>query len=255
MKDESERNRFPASVEAAWGLRERPAKGPKPGLSLDRIVAAAVRIADTEGLPAVSMGKVASEVGATAMALYRYVGNKDELLALMVDAGLGDPPDVPRPGQGWREGLADWAWAEGAAYRRHPWAPKAPIAGLPMLPHQVAWMEHGLRCLAGTGISEQQKLSSILLISNLVRGYVMLELDLSTALGGAPPDDQAMTGMGRSLARLAPPDRFPALTTALASGALDNADPVDDELGFGLERVLDGIEVLIARAATAGPAG
>ena len=240
----------PGSLRAAWGLQYRPAKGPKPGLTLDQIVEAAVRIADTEGLGSVSMSKVAAEVGVTAMALYRYVGNKDELLALMVDAGLGDPPDIPRPGQGWRAGLAEWGWAEGAAYRRHPWAPRAPIAGLPMLPHQVAWMDRGLRCLAGTGLSEQHKLSAILLISNLVRSYVMLEVDLgSVTEGAAGSESDPMAGFA-ALAPLLSPQRFPALVTAFASGALDNADPVDDELGFGLERVLDGIEALIAQAAS-----
>ena len=240
---------LPASLKAAWGFEDRPAKGPKPGLSLDRIVQAAVRIADTEGLGAVSMSKVAAEVGVTAMALYRYVGNKGELLALMVDAALGDPPEVPRPGQGWRAGLAEWGWAEGAAYRRHPWGPRAPIAGLPMLPHQVAWMDRGLRCLAGTDLSEQHKLSAILLISNLVRSYVMLEFDLRSVTEGAAGSGDPMAGFA-SLARLISPERFPALVAAFASGALDDADPMDDELGFGLERVLDGIETLIAQAAS-----
>jgi AcrR family transcriptional regulator len=228
-------NGLPAGLRAAWGLQDRPAKGPKPGLTLDRIVSAAVRIADADGLAAVSMSKVAAEVGVTAMALYRYVGNKDELLALMVDAGLGDPPDVPRAGQDWRAGLAEWGWAEGAAYRRHPWAPRAPIAGLPMLPHQVAWMDRGLRCLAGTGLSEQHKLSAILLISNLVRSYVMLEFDLRSVTEGAAESGDPMAGFA-SLAQVISPERFPALVTAFASGALDNADPVDDELGFGLDR-------------------
>src|ERR1700754_2329643 len=93
---------FPASVEAAWGLTTRPAKGPKPALTLERIVTAAVHVAATDGLAAVSMSRVAAEGGATAMALYRYVGNKNELLALMVDAGLGSPPDLAEPGPDWR---------------------------------------------------------------------------------------------------------------------------------------------------------
>jgi AcrR family transcriptional regulator len=246
---------LPASLRAAWGLQDRPAKGPKPGLTLDRIIEAAIRIADTEGLGSVSMSKVAAEVGVTAMALYRYVGNKGELLALMVDAALGDPPDVPRPGQDWRAGLAEWGWAEGAAYRRHPWGPRAPITGLPMLPHQVAWMDRGLRCLAGTGLSEQPKLSAILLISNLVRSYVMLEFDLrSVTEGAAASQGDPMAGFA-SLAQLISPERFPALVKAFASGALNDADPMDDELGFGLERVLDGIEALIARVASETASG
>jgi hypothetical protein len=64
---------LPGSVAAAWGVRERPHKGPKPALSLARIVDAAVRVADAEGLDAVSMGRVAAELGAAPMSLYRHL--------------------------------------------------------------------------------------------------------------------------------------------------------------------------------------
>src|SRR5271169_3965722 len=84
-------------VAAAWGVRERPHKGPKPALTLSRIVAAAVRVADTEGLDAVSMGRVAAEVGTAPMALYRHVSSKGELLTLMVDAAWGPAPETPAP--------------------------------------------------------------------------------------------------------------------------------------------------------------
>jgi AcrR family transcriptional regulator len=252
---------LPASVRAAWGLREKPAKGPKPGLSLDRIVAAGVTIARTEGLAAVSMSKVAAEVGVTAMALYRYVGNKDELLTLMVDAAIGAPPEVPRPGQGWREGLTEWAWAENAAYRRHQWALRVPIQGIPVLPNQTAWLDRGLRCLgadqfaADGHLEEEDKLSIILLISNLVRVYAMLESDLSAARQTSQVDpDQTMAEVTRTFNRLIDHQRFPALSAVLASGVpakadpVDPADPVDKEFSFGLERALDGIAILIPRA-------
>src|ERR1700728_977916 len=102
----------PASLAAVWGLRERPGKGPKPGLSLEKIVAAAVHVGATDGLAAVSMGRVAAELGAGTMALYRYVGSKSELLNLMVDAAFGPPPPLPESAVGWRAALSHWAWAE-----------------------------------------------------------------------------------------------------------------------------------------------
>ena len=99
---------LPGTVAAAWGVRERPHKGPKPALSLARIVAAAVQVADAEGLDAVSMGRVAAELGAAPMSLYRHVAGKEELLTLMVDAAWGAPPDRPQPGgaggPGWPAG-------------------------------------------------------------------------------------------------------------------------------------------------------
>src|SRR5580658_7206567 len=94
---------LPGGVAAAWGVRERSHKGPRPALSLSRIVAAAVRVADTEGLDAVSMGRVAAELGAAPMSLYRHVSAKEELLRLMVDAAWGDSPGPLAPGatRGW----------------------------------------------------------------------------------------------------------------------------------------------------------
>src|SRR6266511_609170 len=86
---------LPASLEAAWGLRARPSKGPKRGLSLERIVEAAVKVAASDGLEAVSMGRVAGDLGVSTMSLYRYVAAKDELLALMVDATAASPPAAP----------------------------------------------------------------------------------------------------------------------------------------------------------------
>ena len=109
-KGEALAEAIPGGVAAAWGVRERPHKGPKPALSLARIVAAAVRVADAEGLDAVSMGRVAAEVGTAPMSLYRHVASKEELLTLMVDAAWGEAPEGPAPGEGWRAGLTRWAW-------------------------------------------------------------------------------------------------------------------------------------------------
>ncbi|PZF90627.1 TetR/AcrR family transcriptional regulator, partial [Micromonospora deserti] len=83
---------LPESVEIAWGLRERPGKGPRRSLTLEQVVAAGIRVAETEGLPAVSMSRVAGELGVATMSLYRYVSAKSDLLELMADAAYGDPP-------------------------------------------------------------------------------------------------------------------------------------------------------------------
>ena len=83
---------LPPRLQLLWGLQERPRRGPKPGLSLERIVDAAIGLADAGGLAAVSMARVAAELGFTTMSLYRYVPTKDDLLELMVDAASGLPP-------------------------------------------------------------------------------------------------------------------------------------------------------------------
>jgi AcrR family transcriptional regulator len=236
---------IPASIELAWGLRDRGRRGPKPGLTLDRIVSAGIKVALTEGVGALSMARVAGELGVGTMSLYRYVAAKDELLTLMVDAALAAPPSAEGESADWRSGLTRWAVGLRDAYRRHPWSLRVPISAPPLGPNNVAWLEHALRALAGTPLSEQDKLSCILLISGFVRNDATLTADFAAATGGEP----VMPGYGRVLARLTDAERFPALHAAIASGALDDEDDIDAEFNFGLGRILDGIEALIRERA------
>jgi AcrR family transcriptional regulator len=194
---------LPASIEAAWGVRDRPHKGPKPGLTLPRVVGAAVRVAESEGLAAVSMSRVAAELGASTMSLYRYVAAKDELLDLMADQAYGPPPPPPEPGQGWREGLSRWAWALRTTYYRNPWALHIPIRGLPVTPNQVGWFENGLSSLAATGLAEEEKTSVVLLINTYTRSEATINVNLTAAVqaSGMPPDEW-MAYYGRLLTTL-----------------------------------------------------
>ena len=238
---------IPDSVAAAWGMRGRPHKGPRPTLSLPRIVDAAVRVADTEGLDAVSMGRVAAELGAAPMSLYRHLSSKEELLRLMVDAAWGDYPGPLAPGESWRDGLARWAWAMRTGIRRHPWVVRIPISGLPIMPREIAWFEDALACMEGTGLTEARKASVILLLSGYVRNVASTEADISAAIAasGLRPDEW-MASYPRMLSQLTDPQRFPALSTFIAAGVFDAYDDPDDEFIFGLDRILDGVEVLIA---------
>ncbi|MFF9893886.1 TetR/AcrR family transcriptional regulator, partial [Streptomyces albidoflavus] len=156
---------LPASVEAAWGLRGRPTKGPRPGIGVERIVDAAVRLAATEGLQAVSMGRVAKELGASTMSLYRYVAAKDELFILMQEAATGLPPeDAPPPSAGWRARLAWFGHAYRGVLEANLWLLHIPISSPPATPNSVAWMEAGLDALDGTGLDEATKLGVMMLI-------------------------------------------------------------------------------------------
>ncbi|WP_260727732.1 TetR/AcrR family transcriptional regulator [Dactylosporangium roseum] len=246
-------DRLPASLAAAWGLRARPGKGPKPGLTLERIVAAGVKIAETEGLDAVSMGRVATELGAATMSLYRYVAAKGELLDLMVDAAAGQPP-AAEPGEDWRSGLHRFAYAHLALLRRHPWVMRVVLSGPPLAPNQIAWMDRGLSILRGTGLREFEKLSTIMTLMGLVRHWAQITADMSTAAQAAgETTDEAILRYGRLLTRLVDPRRFPALGDLIASGILDlpAGDP-DEDFEFGLERMTDGIAALIRRRNESG---
>lgn len=241
---------LPASVEAAWGLRERPHKGPKPGLSLERIVDAAVKLAVSEGLAAVSMSRVATELGSSAMSLYRYVGSKKEVLSLMTDAAYRTLP-VPRSAdEGWRGGLSRWAWAERAVLRQHPWVLRIPISEPPTTPNKVAWFELGLQCMHETGLAEGEKASVLLLVSGFVRNEATLSGDVAAAFHASGATSQeVLSTYSRILARLIDAERFPALSAVIAAGVFDEPDDPDAEFIFGLERLLDGIEALVSARA------
>jgi AcrR family transcriptional regulator len=249
---------LPPHLAAAWGLRERPTRGPKRGLSLERIVDAGVKVAESDGLAAVSMSRVAARLGASTMALYRYVTSKDELLALMMDAAIGPPPaDLPTP-EGWRDALNQWAREERAGLLRQPWVLHVPLRSPPLTPNQIAWLEWGLRCLRGTGLPAYQKMSVILAVSNYVWRTTTIEADLMEAVkaSGSTVDDR-FAGYGQILARLADPRRFPEVHAAIAEGAFDDGgdEELDSEFTFGLERILDGIDVLVRRVGGAEQAG
>jgi AcrR family transcriptional regulator len=232
---------IPPGIELAWGLRDPGARGPKRSLTLERIVDAGIEVALSEGLGALSMARVAQEVGVGTMSLYRYVAAKDELLTLMVDAALGPPAAAAGGDEGWRAGLTRWAVLLRGAYHRHPWSLRVPITTPPLGPNNVAWLDRALGALAGTPLSEQQKLSTVLLVSGFVRNEATLMVDLRSGSGG----DTVMPGYGAVLSRLVEESRFPALHRAMVSGSLDDEDDFDAEFTFGLERILDGVEVLI----------
>jgi AcrR family transcriptional regulator len=239
----------PANLAAAWGLRERPGRGPKPGLTLDRIVQAGIRVAAADGIGAVSMSRVAAEAGASTMALYRYVRAKDELLELMMDAAIGDPPEFDHTA-GWRGVLTAWAKACRDLYLAQPWTLRVPVSGPPATPHQLTWLDAGLAALAGTGLPEEHKLSVILLLSGYVRSEATVAADMLAAVQAVDSSlDEAISAYGKLLKLLVEPARFPALGRVIEAGVFDQADDPYDEFAFGLERILDGVGLLIAQRA------
>ncbi|MFD3518386.1 TetR/AcrR family transcriptional regulator C-terminal domain-containing protein [Streptomyces sp. NPDC058657] len=238
---------MPASLEALWGLRERPAKGPRPTLSLDRIVEAAVALAAAEGIASVSMGRIAKQVGSSPMSLYRYVAAKDELYPLMVEAVTPEPP-VFDADLGWREGLALWAFLIRGLYREHLWVLRIPVSGPPATPRQVQWMERALATLATTGLSEGEKVSVVTLVTGFLRNETMLLADLTeTYRASGVTVEESLARYSRLLRKVTDPERFPAVSRLLHSREMEAPDEPDYDFEFGLERILDGVEVLVRR--------
>lgn len=224
------------AIELLWGAHEPD----RPGLSLGRIVAAAIQVADAEGLAALSMRKVAERFGTTTMSLYRYVPGKAELVELMRDAVYGEMPPEPSHELGWREGLERWARRAWVTYQRHPWLVYS--AGSRRLPgpNIMAGYDHALDVASRSGLEPAQ----VIAVVNLVGGFV----ESVARQAGETAELHRRTGISHErwwsereslFDRL---DVYPALSRLWESGGMDAPlDPFE----FGLQRTLDGVEALV----------
>jgi AcrR family transcriptional regulator len=234
---------LPAGLEFLWGQRE-PRRERRGGLSVDRIVGAAIELADADGLEAVSMARVAERLGFTAMALYRHVSNKDELLVLMQDAALGPPPPFDESLDGWRPQLERWCTELLAIMNAHPWWLYIPISPPPPTPSQMAWLEYGLRALEETPLAEGDKAAIMLMLNGLVTWEARLTAELGRHAPGTPDPQAVYVQVANTLVD---DERFPALSRAVAAGILEDQSR-DTDFAFSLTTVLDGVERLIAQA-------
>lgn len=227
---------LPHAHAVTWGVAALPHRGPKRELSTERIVEAAIEIADAQGLEAVSMGKVAAALGFTTMSLYRYVTGKDDLLLLMYDAA--SEVAMPTTGGSWRERLRDWAMFVRASYDAHPWLADLPPSSTPTTPNRLAVVEAGFAALEDVPADDRLKLATLL----LMLGYIGL---YARASSDAAVDDAVRA----ALPQLVTDDRFPILAPIVRQGLFDEpvAEP-ESGFRFGLSRLLDGVERWVERA-------
>jgi len=223
-------------TELLWGKQPVPSRGPKPAVTLAGIAEAAIRIADAEGLDAVSMQRIAGELPVTKMALYRYVPGKTELVAVMSDLAIGEPPE--HPGLPWREALHTWAMDLYAGFLRHPWLLQSTIGRRLLGPNELAWMERGVSALTDSGLTGGEQLDSILVITSHVRNIAQQSTTFPGHSTGLTEED-----IQQSLAEILSTEaaRFPSLTTAMRTAAGSE----NQGLEFGLRRILDGLELLV----------
>jgi AcrR family transcriptional regulator len=222
-----------------WGLADHGRRGPKPAMSVRAIAAAAVALADAEGLDAVTMAAVAKRLGFTTMSLYRYVESRQDLLQCMVDEALGPPPELPGR-RGWRRQVEAWARAEAGQLFAHPWALDVRAGSPPIGPYVLGWMECGFTALAGAGLPVAQAAESLLIIDGYVRSSVQLALQYA-----APGASETWVAQLRAVLD---PELFPTVSATLASGAFEDDTYVEAPAAgfdFGLGLLLDGIERLV----------
>ncbi|MCW3814626.1 TetR/AcrR family transcriptional regulator C-terminal domain-containing protein [Micromonospora sp. DR5-3] len=225
-----------SAMDLLWGDGGRRSRGPRPALSPAQIADAAIDIADTEGLAAVTMKRVADRFGFTAMSLYRHVPGRGELVALMIDTAMGQAPPVDTSA-GWRAALQGWAHDLHTVFRRHPWLAEATTQVRAVGPRELSWLERAVAALAGTGLGGPERVDAALVVIGHVRSQVQAETGIA-ADGGVP----LATGLNQMLRSHAAD--YPALVEAADGGAFAPSD--NDGFQFGLRCILDGIAGIIA---------
>jgi AcrR family transcriptional regulator len=248
---------LPPGLDLLWGRRERGKRGPRPGLTADAIVEAGIRVADTEGIEAVSMARVAKELGFTTMSLYRHVASKEELLQLMYDSSATGAEHMVLEGKGWRARLRSWAVFQRDLLDVHPWITQMPWAAPPLAPNSMHFLERGLDALADTGLREPDKLSVLGMISFYTLSEARTTHEAIRAVkkameSGQSPDPTLMLSYDALLRELIDEQTFPRLYRLAWSPEADEPDDARAQFLFGLDVILDGVQALIDRAREAG---
>ena len=224
--------------------------GPRSSLDVDRLVSAAVGLADAEGLAAVSMRRVAAELGVPAMTLYGYVPGKGELVDLMLDSALGElyPDEGAATSGNWRARVEAVARANWAFFLRHPWALHVATGRPPLGPNLMRKYELELRAVDGLGLSELQMDLLVTLVNGFVHGTVGgVHEKAATEQTTGTTEEQWRAATTPHIAQIFDPDRFPtaARVGRVAGQELRDAVAPERSFEFGLERLLDGIGVLM----------
>lgn len=231
-----------------WGAGGTPRHGPERGLDVGAVVDAAVALADREGLPAVSMRRVAQELKVSAMTLYTYVPGKAELLDVMMDALFQRLPREDTAGRPWRARLTAIADGNRALYLAHPWAGDVSTLRPPLGPGLMAKYEHELTALEGLGLSDIQMDDSLTYLLSFVQANARAAVDARVAqLDSAMNDEQWWAANAGLLSQVLDEQAFPLAVRvgSTAGAAQGSAHDPDHAYRFGLQRLLDGLAPLI----------
>ncbi|ADB54117.1 TetR/AcrR family transcriptional regulator [Conexibacter woesei] len=233
------------TLKLLWGGRERRSRGPKPGLSVERIVEAAVELADSDGLAAVSMRRIAERLGVGAMSLYRYVPGKGELLDLMFERALGDEPRHPAAGRGWRARLEEAGRESLATYLRHPWLLEVVAGNRPPLgPNVMDTYEWLMAIVHESGLDAAETQAAVELFATYVAGAAraVVQAQQAEAKTGIS-DEQWWEERTDFWQQYFDPERYPTISATYAEGGYETRL---DSFEFGLGCLLDGLEARLA---------
>jgi len=233
-----------------WEDRSPATRGPKAAFAPEDVVRAAMDIADEEGLSAVTMQAVSARLGFTTMAVYRYFPNKEALYDAIVDAALGLPPAPGNPRGTWREEVSRWAHAKRAMLCSRPWLAELPFVAAPHGPNWLAWLEALAAAFAGTRLRPADLGQMISVVDGYTRGASDTSVSLARARARGISEQQWAAAVGADLGRAVGDPRFAQFAAILTTPSDGKPRTMEESFDFGLQRVLDGIEAYLRRAAS-----
>ena len=235
--------------ELLWEDRSRPTRGPKPTLTPEDVVQAAIEIADEEGLAALTMQSVTAKLGYTTMAIYRYFPSKEALYDAIVDAGMGLPPASTEPRGDWRTDLTRWAHAKRAMLCARPWVAELPFVAAPHGPNWLSWLEAAADALSRADLDAADIGQMISVIDGYTRGASDTAISLARARARGTSEAEWAAAVGADLGRAIGDPRFPHFAALLTAPSPGQPRTMEESFDFGLQRVLDGIELYVKSAA------
>ena len=225
-----------------WAEPSKSTRGPAPAYSRNILAQAAVRIADMEGVDAVSMRRIASELGSGPASLYRYVNSKDDLLSLMVEQIMGELK-LPRPSKSWRADLRKIAFGIRAMVLSHPWMTSVSLFRPALGPNSLTATEATLRVLDGLGLPIDEMLVISNTVSTFARGYAAWEIaEHETALRSGLDREQWMASQAPYVGVIRESGKYPMFMRVID----DAKTPHDSRFmqkvfARGVEYILDGV--------------
>ena len=206
---------------------------PRVRLSTERVLRAAIPIADKRGIEALTMRNLAEELGVEAMTLYYYVAKKDEIVNGILDLVV-DEIDVPSSGGDWKTALRRSAISAHEVLLRHPWACSLMMSPARIGPARLRYMESLLGRLREAGFSANMTHHAYHALDSHILGFTMWEVGYSA---GA----RALPDLGAAFRRQFPVDRYPYIAEHMGEHS-KKSSRADGEFGFGLDLILDGLE-------------
>jgi DNA-binding transcriptional regulator YhcF (GntR family) len=211
-------------------------------LSRDRVVRAAIAVADAEGLAMLSMRRVATDLGVATMSLYRHVPSKDELMLLMADTVFAEEPFPDQPPPGWRERLEITGRLMWTVFRRHPWAAEVLSMTRPqVMPNLLTYAEWSLSALRQIGFGIDDMMHTHITLFGHVRGTALsLQSEVQAQQDTGMTNDEWIETQEFDIGEVLASGRFPTFEYVVQQQFDYDVDAVFE---YGLQRLLDGIEV------------